>query len=235
MTKGYRIANDVPWDNPEKPPDWGKAFTRPNDVIAELMKRARKNVGGGFKLRERGEAQWSQTRTIKQLDNHAKARITDDSFHIGDVLMVLAVKSDVRWLIREVDLPTVSMETVGDDDIDFNHTLIFKDQQFNEVESWGIRNDRYISGSSTPSYHWARRDSREGGQCTARAEDFGGAPLSKLWDVGRKLGKEGHVGKMLLAGHEWLPGWGEFRFVGSFIGHYDHLHAESRHGDGALC
>ena len=234
MTKGYRIATDVPWDNPERKPDWGNAYTQPKDAVAELMDRARRHQGDGFKLKERGEKDWGPKREFNELDDRALGRIKDEDFHVGDMLMVWSIKDDLRWLIREVELPTVSMDTIGDDDVDFNHGLIFQDPRFDSVESWGIRNDRFIAGTTIPSAHWARQDS-SGQLCEARAEDFGGAPLDVLWGVGRSIAKDGRSGKMLLAGHEWLPQWGEFRFVGTFIGHYDHLHAEGRDITGALC
>lgn len=232
MSTAYRIATDVPWDDPDNPPDWGKRLDRPAEVVAVLMTRAKKHRGGGFRLRERGEGKWGPERRYRELDDRVLGKLR--RMPKGGLLVIASSETGVRWLIRKIEGPKVPLSTVGDSDVDFNHGLIFRASKFAAIESWGIRNDRYISGTSIPSAHWARRDSA-GATCEARAEDFGGAPLSLLWDAGREIASNGHCGKMLLAGHEWLPGWSSFRFVGSYIGHYDHLHAESRDVTGYLC
>lgn len=236
MTKGYRIAIDVPWDA-DKSPDWGSRFPSSGKAVDALMPRLSKHKGDGFKIRARGE-DWGPKRSFREVDDRILAQINGKKFHVGDMLIVWALSDDVRFLVREVDLPdpSTSMNTVGDDDVDFNHGLIFGDPQFNDVESWGIRNDRYISGSNPPqpSQHWARKDS-SGSPCEARAEDFGGASGEKMWAVARKIANGGHCGKILYAGSEWLPEWDGFRFIGSYIGHYDHVHAESRDVTGTLC
>jgi hypothetical protein len=231
MSTGFRVAVDVPWDS-DQSPDWGKPFNKESDAVDRILDIAKKNKGKGFRVRETKE-DWGQKRELSELDEVLDARI-NKKFKVGDCIITWCLQNDVRIMLREVDLPDRNkpMETAGDNDVDFNHGLVFRDNELNDVESWGIRNDRFISGTSQPSMHWARKGA---GGCTARAEDFGGAPQVVMWKCARKIAKGGHCGKILYAGHEWMPGWGDFRFVGSYIGHYDHVHAESRNGSGALC
>ena len=222
MTEAWRVATSVPWDS-DQSPDWGQPFDSVHDAVAEVMKRARKHRGSGYRIRERGEA-WGPVRTFKNLDEHLAHRIGDKTFKTGNVLLIQSQNDMVRWLVREIDRPPVIMDIPdGNNGIDKNHTLIFRDHAdlHRNAESWGILNKRFIDGTSTWSQHAPWRPDN----CTSNAEDFHAPSLDAMKAIARDIIDNGTCSKILLAGSEWLPvgGW---RFVGSFIGHYDHAHIE---------
>lgn len=222
MPAAYRVATDVPWDH-DGSPDWGHPLDNVNQAVNEVMKRARKHRGAGFDMRERAES-FGPVRTYKELDNHMAARLSADKFHFGDVLIVRSRDDNVRWLIREIQVQPVVIDIPeGNDGVDINHTLIFRENanRWPEAESWGILNKRYIGNSTTWSQHspW-----REDG-CKSNAEDFHHPSLDKTRDMMNEIIHNGRAAKILLAGSEWLPSGG-WRYVGSYIDHYDHGHCE---------
>jgi len=219
---GYRIATRVPWDA-DHGPDWGRIYDTEKSAIDEVLRRAKLHKGAKFRLRERKET-FGPERRFNELDTVIANRI-DDSFHVGDTLVLWSLSDNVQWLIRKVHTrPEVMDVSDGNDGIDVNHTLIFgKDgrKKHPNAESWGILNKRYISGTTTWSQHAPWHED----QCTSNAEDFHAPTLDGMRSIADDIVRNGKAAKMLLAGEEWLPASG-WRFVGSYIDHYDHLHCE---------
>lgn len=229
MTVGYRLAVAVPWEDDETR-DWGGVHKRIPGVVDELMGRASNAHGNEFRIRERNDAEFGPIRNLNELDNKVRQRLRAEQFHVGDVLIILALKDKMRWLIREVDITPPLVQTEGDSHIDWVYTRIFRELrgEFPGAENWGICNARFIGGTTQPSMHWPR-----GSPATARAIDINCGGNETMRRLATRVAVPEHCGKILHAGSEWLPGRGWF-FVGSYIGHYDHFHWESRDASGSL-
>lgn len=225
---GYRLAVKVPWDDHDAR-DWGGVHKRAAGVVDELMGR----VGGHgrrFRIRERNDPKWGPIRNLAELDNKVRQRLRAERFHVGDVLIIVSEKDKVRWLIREVATMPKLINTSGDSHVDWMHTKVFKTlrSEFPGAQSWGICNARFIGSTTQPSMHWPR-----GSPATARAEDIHAATNATMRQIANHVADPAHCDKILHAGSEWLPSRGWF-FVGSFIGHYDHFHWESKDSSGSL-
>lgn len=217
----FRIATKIPHDA-DKSPDWGQVLTE-QAVVKELMKRADTHRGAGFKLRERSE-DYGVKRQYFELDKQVHLRL-NKKFEVGSVLVAWAMKDDVQWLIRRVETePKVVNVPSGNDGIDVNHSLIFGKEgrkKHPRAESWGILNKRYIAGTTI----WSQHSPWPQDSCTSNAEDFHAPTLAEMQAICNDVEANGRVEKMLLAGREWLPGTG-WRYVGSYIDHFDHAHIE---------
>lgn len=222
----YRVATDVPWATDDQVLDWGRRYDRESEAIDEVIRRARKHLGAGFVLRERAGEDWGRVNTITELDNRMNKRMGKD-FGPGDMLHVKSLSDGVKWHVRAVFVKPELVQTAGDAHVDWAYSILAKQSGF---ESWGICNPRNIAGTSTPSMHWPR-----GVPCTARALDGHAGSLERMKELANMVNDPAHCGKILLAGAEWLPDGGGWRFVGSFIDHFDHFHWESRDASGSLC
>jgi hypothetical protein len=213
----YQIGIDRPAD--EGGP---KGWMEPRSAAAAekaLLKIAGRQRGRGYRIRERGEP-FGNKRTFGELKGRIPPRLKALKF--GEMLVVWCLRTDVRILVRCVHVQPELIPTVGDDDVDFNHTLIFRERRarYPNAVSWGICVRRFIDGTHIWSTHSPKRPN-----CRARAEDFH-ATKSEMEQMATDLADNGRCGKILHAGRAWSPGTGWRPVPG--IGHFDHVHAESR-------
>jgi hypothetical protein len=215
--EAYQIGIDRAVDE-GGPKDW----TKPLSLAAGervLLRIASRQRGRGYRIRERGES-FGGIRKFRELKQRAPQRMKALKF--GEVLVVWCLRNDVRILVRCVHVQPELIPTAGDDDVDFNHTLIFRERKdrYPNAVSWGICVRRFIDGTHIWSTHSPKRH-----DCLARAEDFH-ATKSEMEEIATDLANNGRCGKILHAGRAWTPegGW---RVVPG-IGHFDHVHAESR-------
>jgi hypothetical protein len=91
-------------------------------------------------------------------------------------------------------------------------------------------NKRYIDGTTT----WSQHSPWQEDGCTSNAEDFHAPTIAEMRAIADDCIENGKVSKVLLAGNEWLP-TGGWRWVGSYIGHYDHAHIEALPQRSQIC